>query len=117
MRISDWSSDVCSSDLKQKIRIREFFQWNVSVGNYKILNSSFPGFKNKVLPIPGSSYRKKQGFGRKIDPAAICLQVEDLRIISLNKGTGSNNVRYGLNRVQIRKFYQISEIVPASPKK
>src|SRR3546814_3395898 len=67
MRISDWSSDVCSSDLPDKagivIPFTQRLVANVSAGGISVINPAGDGISGRPLPIIGCSLRiGQQGF-------------------------------------------------------
>src|SRR3546814_6539662 len=67
MRISDWSSDVCSSDLQIPEVRHRIFQWNGSkIGDSQTLNSCPSEPTDKAVPLSlriGKTWTEHHGVG------------------------------------------------------
>src|SRR3546814_7853415 len=61
MRISDWSSDVCSSDLTRKYEDVLKLAAGQAMGGRNPLDEPLTVSVTAVLPIPASWSRKRQG--------------------------------------------------------
>src|SRR3546814_10320601 len=77
MRISDWSSDVCSSDLSLSSRVKELYNPRAFITHAALLDQAFAHCP--IFPTAAS----RRSLGRVSVPVWLIILSDQLRIVAL----------------------------------